>query len=245
MRLPSICRLKIKNHVFVLSFSFCLMLCGISHSAYAQSKGQAVTLSKTQAKKQRSKGRSKEGSAKSSVKSQAQPKAKPKAKPKARARKKRPKYSARKAALEVKTFQCSVTLKHIEVAKERLDGSRWDKIEEEDPDILVRLYGGHKAHLRTWNLESDQYKGDLEGTATWSPCSRYTPMMIVVYDRDEDDQLEVIGELPFRIDLLLRIPEIGETKSAQLRLAGGAVQALDVMASITHVTPSSQGKSER
>ena len=136
-----------------------------------------------------------------------------------------------------KKFLCSVTVERIVVAKDRMDGSSWDEGNgvQSAPDLSVHLYGAKKRFIHAWPVIVDQYQVDLNKTTTWSPCLRYQPMMLVVYDQDPDDVLEMIAELPLRVDLLRRMPQFGETKRARVRLSGGLVQLLDITVAITLV----------
>ena len=106
-------------------------------------------------------------------------------------------------------------------------------MEEVAPDLLIQLFGSHKKPVHTWPLVRDRYQAKWGETATWSPCSRYQALMIVVYDQDERNQREVIAELPLRIDLLLGMPALGETKRTEVKLSGGSVHLLRATLEIT------------
>lgn len=130
-------------------------------------------------------------------------------------------------------FRCNLTLRDLRVRRERPNESRWDSIDEPRPDLLVKLFGPNKEYLFTWPIKQDQYQAEFHQAFSWSSCSRYRAMMLVVYDQDEEGKMEIIGELPLRADLIARMPDEGETKIRRLNLSGGSVRLLSVDFEIT------------
>ena len=122
------------------------------------------------------------------------------------------------------TFRCTLSLHDLRI--------RPDAVHPEQ-QITVKLFGPKKEYLYAWSVKSNKVQEAFQRSFSWSSCSRYQAMMLIIYAQDAEEGQRVISELPLRADLVSRMPERHETKEVRMRLSGGDVRLLSLKFEIT------------